>query len=233
MDEGLRISREDQLRLINQTGILGSSLTIDSIKPSKIVELRQESLQNKSPLLKFSDDELMRSDQKVPSDLKSLSTRSDSQNSDEVDQQLVDDGDSLPVWVDETFDTILYAIPFNTVFICLDVAIHAQYGQPLTITDELSRLKNVIPTSLLFIYLTLTNRRRLTVQSLLFMISNLTGSYMIYVINRSSYLLVMRRTPGLGCLWIYCVVLMDLRFAVCSLTLIGAWCWIMNLSLYA
>ncbi|KAI9625849.1 hypothetical protein H4Q26_016097 [Puccinia striiformis f. sp. tritici PST-130] len=67
---------------------------------------------------------------------------------------------------------------------------------------------------------------------LLFGLSTIGGSYMVYIMNRLSYLLVMRRVPPLGALWIYSVVRMHLSHAVLSLLLVALWAWVMNLSIY-
>merc|ERR1712154_448611 len=111
--------------------------------------------------------------------------------------------DTLPVWVDRAFDTFLWSVPFMTVFVCLDVAIHAQYGQPLTVSSELTRVVNVYPSSLFLIHYSLHYSEQVLANLLLFCLSTIGGSYMVYSMNRLSYLLVMRRVPPLDALWIY------------------------------
>ncbi|WAQ81294.1 hypothetical protein PtA15_1A634 [Puccinia triticina] len=140
--------------------------------------------------------------------------------------------DTLPLWADRALDTFLWSIPFMTVFVCLDVAIHAQYGQPLTVWSELSRTGKVYPSALFLIHYTLHSHEQVLANLLLFGLSTIGGSYMVYIMNRLSYLLVMRRVPPLGALWIYAVVRMHLSHAVLSLLLVALWAWVMKLSIY-
>jgi len=143
-----------------------------------------------------------------------------------------DEVDSLPLWVDRAFDTFLWSVPFTTVFVCLDVAIHAQYGQPMTVRSELVRVANVYPSAVFLIHYTLHYHHHLLATLLLFGLSAIGGSYMIYIMNKLSYLLVMRRVPSLGALWIFAVVRLHLSHALLSLLLVALWVWIMDLSLY-
>ncbi|KNZ47096.1 hypothetical protein VP01_668g6 [Puccinia sorghi] len=118
---------------------------------------------------------------------------------------LRDDVDSLPLWVDRAFDTFLWSIPFTTVFVCFAVFL---------------------------LHYTLHYHHHLLATLLLFGLSAIGGSYMIYIMNKLSYLLVMRRVPPLGALWIFAVVRLHLSHALLSLLLVALWVWIMDLSLY-
>jgi len=113
-----------------------------------------------------------------------------------------------------------------------DVAIHAQYGQPMTVRSELVRVANVYPSAVFLIHYTLHYHHHLLATLLLFGLSAIGGSYMIYIMNKLSYLLVMRRVPSLGALWIFAVVRLHLSHALLSLLLVALWVWIMDLSLY-
>ncbi|MBW0466733.1 hypothetical protein O181_006448 [Austropuccinia psidii MF-1] len=177
--QDMKLTEAEQLRVIEESGILDR---IPLIKPSQLRQATQK------PLLEFSAEELNPSQTKV------------------VESQ-EKGGDGLPPWVDEMFDTILWTIPFNTVFVCLDVAIHAQYGQPVTFKTEIDRLKNIVPCSLILIYYTLHHSNTIFSHLLLFCLSTFCS------------------------LWIYSVIRMRLSHAILSLALIGLWCWIMRLSL--
>lgn len=206
----LEVLPEDQLRIIEQSGIL------DRIPLQRASDHQVDrTLPNRKPLLEFSSHEL-----------DPLSQPSSSLPPDD-DRQ-----DTLPLWVDRAFDTFLWSIPFNTVFICLDVAIHAQYGQPVSFLSELGRLKHVYPSSVFVIHYSVHHSEELVAKLLLFSLSTIGGSYMVYVMNRLSYLLVMKRVPPLGALWIFAVVRMHLSHAVVSLLLVALWCWVMDLSIY-
>ncbi|KAA1078908.1 hypothetical protein PGTUg99_019632 [Puccinia graminis f. sp. tritici] len=237
----MELSTEAQMEIIKHTGIL------DRI-PRRRPEEPQRRAAKPAPLVQFSTLEL-------DSFAKSLKTPTinnphpshahdeEELQDDEDDQETVrnpsrdrpsinDQQDSLPLWVDRAFDTFLWSIPFMTVFVCLDVAIHAQYGQPVTIRSELGRMANVYPSALFLIHYSLHYHEQVLANLLLFGLSTVGGSYMVYIMNRLSYLLVMRRVPPLGALWIYAVVRMHLSHAVLSLILVALWAWIMNLSFY-
>ncbi|KAA1132757.1 hypothetical protein PGTUg99_005613 [Puccinia graminis f. sp. tritici] len=236
----IELSAEAQMQIIEQTGILARI-------PRRRPEEPQRRAPKPAPLVQFSTLEL-------DSFAKSLKTptinnphpsheHEEELQDDEDDQETVrnlsrdrpsinNQQDSLPLWVDRAFDTFLWSIPFMTVFVCLDVAIHAQYGQPVTIRSELGRMANVYPSALFLIHYSLHYHEQVLANLLLFGLSTIGGSYMVYIMNRLSYLLVMRRVPPLGALWIYAVVRMHLSHAVLSLILVALWAWIMNLSFY-
>lgn len=121
--------------------------------------------------------------------------------------------------------------PSLCVLINRDVAIHSQYGQEVTFKTELKRLANVGPSLLLLIHFTLHHSSHLFTRLTLFSLSAIGGSYMVYAMNKYSYLLVMKRTPALGTLWVYSVIRMELADAVISLCMVAVWCWFMRLSL--
>ncbi|KAH9816380.1 hypothetical protein DFH28DRAFT_965123 [Melampsora americana] len=201
------ISQSDQIKLIEQTGILSR---IPMSKPTKTKRDSQK------PLLEFAKHELPKE-----------TTESDESSTEQEEEE----EDTLPLWVDRAFDTFLWTIPFCTVFICLDVAIHAQYGQEVSFNTELKRLTNVAPSLILLIHFTLHYPKHLFTRFTLLCLSAIGGSYMVFVMNKYSYLLVMKQTPALGTLWIYSVVRMDLIDAVLSLGLVAGWCWFKTLSL--
>ncbi|KAH9443286.1 hypothetical protein KEM48_014307 [Puccinia striiformis f. sp. tritici PST-130] len=228
----LKLSPEAQMKIIEDTGIL------DRIPMRRFADVgsgpASSSANRKAPLVEFSTHEINSFNKtlKPPSvldddDLETIrNTQKDDKNSTE------EEVDTLPVWVDRAFDTFLWSIPFTTVFVCLDVAIHAQYGQPVTLWSELARVGNVYPSALFLIHYSLHYHEQILANLLLFGLSTIGGSYMVYIMNRLSYLLVMRRVPPLGALWIYSVVRMHLSHAVLSLLLVALWAWVMNLSIY-
>lgn len=225
----LEISPEDQIHIIRQTGILDGLARISPLEQTshRSDHLDPTNSKPKKPLIEFSTHEL----DSFPKFQELGDGRSQSKPSSSPDHPN-ESPDLLPLWVDHAFDTFLWSIPFNTVFICLDVAIHAQYGQPVTIGSELNRLKSVFPSSIFILHYTLHHHEKILSKLLLFSLSTIGGSYMIYILNKLSYLLVMRRVPPLGALWLYSVIRMDLYHALLSLGLVGLWCWIMDLSLY-
>lgn len=54
-------------------------------------------------------------------------------------------------------------------------------------------------------------------QAIFFATSVSVGCYLIYITNKYSYLAVLKRSPPLGCLWVWSVLEMDLGLSVLSL----------------
>jgi hypothetical protein len=125
-----------------------------------------------------------------------------------------------------------------------DYAVHAQFGQDLHPRDELSRLLNIVPSASLahvaskttfnlrarlpaiFLLTFLVSRpkpllRPLFLQSLLLILCLGSGISLIHVTTTESYLKVMRQAPGLGVLWVWSVVRLDLVWAVVGLLGVG------------
>ncbi|TWU72378.1 hypothetical protein ED733_003959 [Metarhizium rileyi] len=56
-------------------------------------------------------------------------------------------------------------------------------------------------------------------QTVFFMMSVVSGCYLIYISNTYSYLATMKQAPPLGCLWLWAVVELDLAWGCLSLLL--------------
>lgn len=68
-------------------------------------------------------------------------------------------------------------------------------------------------------------------ETLFFAASVGCGCYLIYVTNKEGYLRVMKKTPSLGCLWVWSVVEMRLGIAIMSLMINALYMWWAGLSL--
>lgn len=101
----------------------------------------------------------------------------------------------------------------------------------MTFGQSLSRLLNFFPGLLFLIHYTLHRPSHLFTRLLFFSLSTLGGSWMVWLINRESYIYIIGRCPALGTLWVYAVVRMDLLDAVISLLLVGGFTWYKNLKL--
>lgn len=62
-------------------------------------------------------------------------------------------------------------------------------------------------------------------QFLLFVLSVLAGSRLIYLINLGPWLLNMEQCPPLATLWVYTIIQLDLIPAVSSLCAVAAYVW--------
>lgn len=54
-------------------------------------------------------------------------------------------------------------------------------------------------------------------QAIFFLMSVVSGCYLVYVTNMKGYLATQRRAPPLGCLWIWAVMELELPWATLSL----------------
>lgn len=69
-------------------------------------------------------------------------------------------------------------------------------------------------------------------QAVFFVMSIVSGCYLIYITNTYGYLAVMKRAPPLGVLWLWAVVEMELTWAVSSLAVAGFFLWQGGYSVY-
>ncbi|KAH8167739.1 hypothetical protein CIB48_g521 [Xylaria polymorpha] len=58
-------------------------------------------------------------------------------------------------------------------------------------------------------------------QAIFFVASTVSGCYLIDISNNYGYLYIMKRSPPLGCLWVWSVIELDLTPAVISLAIAG------------
>lgn len=82
-----------------------------------------------------------------------------------------------------------------------------------------------MPGLAILIHYTLRHPSHWMTRILFLLFSGVGGSVMIRLVNKDSYLKIMRRCPALGTLWVYAIVRMELLDAVLSLLAVGAYCW--------
>jgi len=68
-------------------------------------------------------------------------------------------------------------------------------------------------------------------QLFLFVLGVLSGSRMLYLLDRGSWLVNMQQCPPLATAWVYTIVQLDLLPAVLSLGVIGMYVWWQELNL--
>ena len=56
-------------------------------------------------------------------------------------------------------------------------------------------------------------------QTIFFVASTVSGCYLIHISNEYGYLAIMKRSPPLGCLWIWSVIELKLSWALLSLAI--------------
>ncbi|RFU81532.1 hypothetical protein TARUN_691 [Trichoderma arundinaceum] len=68
-------------------------------------------------------------------------------------------------------------------------------------------------------------------QLLFFAMSCITGCALVFITNSKGYLYNMKRAPPLGCLWLWAVVELDLKWALPSLAVTGVYVWVNGYSI--
>ncbi|KZT36798.1 hypothetical protein SISSUDRAFT_1049320 [Sistotremastrum suecicum HHB10207 ss-3] len=132
---------------------------------------------------------------------------------------------------DEIFNLFLLIIPFGSLLLMMDILIHQQYTQTPTFKGEVSRMTEMLPIFAILIFYTDRYKHLAFYQAFLFLISLSAGSRLIWVVNKSNYLRVMRQTPALATVWVYAVWELNLAAAVASLVVVGGWVWYTGLKM--
>lgn len=143
--------------------------------------------------------------------------------------------DAMSPGVEKFLDLLIWSIPFTSLYVLLDIMIHQQYAMHPTLAQEFGRMIGTVPILVAIIWLTTISPKipRKVLQYLLFVASILLGSSFIWIFHQSPYMEVVRRTPPLGTLWIYCVVKLDLIPCVTSVSAVGAFVWWNGLPLWS
>ncbi|KAF4619945.1 hypothetical protein D9613_005184 [Agrocybe pediades] len=133
---------------------------------------------------------------------------------------------------DEIFNAILLIIPFSSILLLMEVLIRQQYGKETTLDVVMDRMVPGVPILSVFIFYTLRYKQDRRMQALLFFISVLVGSRMLYSMTNASWLVNMQQCPPLATIWIYTVVQLELGPAVASLAVIGAFVWWKDITIF-
>ncbi|KAF6762698.1 hypothetical protein DFP72DRAFT_564463 [Ephemerocybe angulata] len=126
---------------------------------------------------------------------------------------------------DEIFNAILFIIPFSFLLLMMEILIHQQYRQAPTLQKLLDRMIPGVPIMSIFIFYTLRYKSYRSMQIALFIVSFLSSTRMIWLINRGNYRVNMKQDPPLATLWVYTIVHLDLGPAVLSLVTTGSFVW--------
>ncbi|KAJ1028559.1 hypothetical protein NDA16_001725 [Ustilago loliicola] len=121
--------------------------------------------------------------------------------------------------VESILDLVIWTMPFGFMYTLLDVLVRQQYGETVGLQDEAMRLVRALPVLAFFIHHNLTTKHQALIQWLLFFTCSACGCSLLYIVNKSSYDVVVQRVAPLGTLWIFSVVRLDLIPACISLAL--------------
>ncbi|TEB30133.1 hypothetical protein FA13DRAFT_1733951 [Coprinellus micaceus] len=194
----------------------GASASSTSVKPSEVPAVK-----NRKPLIEIPEDEQRRLIEETGILNKFIEVVQD-QKSGTVVEEFVEE--SLPI-ADEIFNAVLYIIPVSFLLLMMEILIHQQYRQAASLQAILDRMIPGIPIVSLLVFYTLRYKSYRMMQLFLFVVSLLTSTRLIYLINRGNYKTNMKQDPPLATLWIYTIVQLDLGPAVLSLLTTGSFVW--------
>jgi len=135
-----------------------------------------------------------------------------------------DDSEATPL-AEEIFSAVLLIIPFSFLLLMMEILIHYQYGKRPSFQTLVDRMAPGVPILSIFIFYTTRHKAHRRMQMLLFALSTVVGSRMIYLLNIGSWLVNMRQCPALATVWVYTIVQLDLGPAVLSLITVSCYVW--------
>ncbi|RYP58964.1 hypothetical protein DL769_008743 [Monosporascus sp. CRB-8-3] len=141
-----------------------------------------------------------------------------------------DDNAAIPPTVDRIMDAILWTTSLAMLHFTFDVLVQRQYAMEISWSQIATRTVQAFAVFFLLVYvlhphssspvllpgLPLRYQDHLR-QAIFFAASIYTGCYLIYITNEFGYMAILKRSPPLGCLWIWSVFELNLPLAVLSL----------------
>ncbi|KAF8076299.1 hypothetical protein FPV67DRAFT_409432 [Lyophyllum atratum] len=144
--------------------------------------------------------------------------------------QFGDEEESMPL-AEEIFNAVTIIIPISFMLLLMEILIHFQYGKHPTLNALVDRMLTGVPILSIIIFYTSRYKSYRPMQLFLFVLGVLSGSRMLYLLDRGSWLVNMRQCPPLATVWVYTIVQLDLLPAVFSLGVISMYVWWQGLSL--
>ncbi|KAI0976350.1 hypothetical protein F4678DRAFT_221927 [Xylaria arbuscula] len=143
------------------------------------------------------------------------------------------DGDQLSPTAERIMDTLLWTVSLAMLHFTLDVLVQHQYAMEISWPQIVTRALVALAVFFVFFYvlhphassnvllpgLPLRFQHPLR-QAIFFVASTVSGCYLIDISNNYGYLYIMKRSPPLGCLWVWSVIELDLPIAVTSIAIV-------------
>ncbi|SJL01939.1 uncharacterized protein ARMOST_05263 [Armillaria ostoyae] len=129
---------------------------------------------------------------------------------------------------EEIFDAVVLIIPFTFLLVMMEMCeslIHQQYGKVATLKILTDKLISGVPILSVFIFYTTRYKSHRTMQFIFFVIANVVGPRMVYLLSRGSWLVNMKQCPPLATIWVYTIFQLDLGPAVLNLAFVVAYVW--------
>ncbi|KAI1359741.1 hypothetical protein F5Y08DRAFT_69811 [Xylaria arbuscula] len=141
-----------------------------------------------------------------------------------------DDEAELSPTADRILETFLWTVSLAMLHFTFDVLVQHQYAMEISWHQIVTRALVALVVFYAFFYvlhphssspvllpgLPLRFQEPLR-QAIFFVASTLSGCYLIHISNEYGYLYIMKRSPPLGCLWIWSVIELNLPMALLSL----------------
>ncbi|KAH0587474.1 hypothetical protein H2248_006257 [Termitomyces sp. 'cryptogamus'] len=159
----------------------------------------------------------------------------------------MEDMKTLDPLAEEILNATLYIIPISFLLLLMEMCvfivvlsqlliamsslIHFQYGKHPTLNTLVDRMVPGVPIISLFVFYTTRYKSYRKTQVFLFFLGIFSGSRMLYLLNRGSWLVNMKQCPPLATAWVYAIVQLELSPAVVSLGVVGIYVWWQGLSL--
>ncbi|KAK0468306.1 uncharacterized protein EV420DRAFT_1503711 [Desarmillaria tabescens] len=153
--------------------------------------------------------------------LHKVATAEDSPSSEGIKQGQEED---TPL-AEEIFDAVVLIIPFTFLLVMMEILIHQQYGRVATLEILTDKLISGVPILSVFIFYTTRYKSHRTMQFIFFVIANVVGPRMVYLLSRGSWLVNMKQCPPLATIWVYTIFQLNLGPAVLNLVIVVAYVW--------
>ncbi|KAI0399897.1 hypothetical protein F4802DRAFT_530375 [Xylaria palmicola] len=154
-----------------------------------------------------------------------------------------EEGEMSPT-ADRILEALLWSVSLAMLHFTLDVLVQHQYAVDISWPQIATRALVALVVFYAFFYvfhphpsapvllpgLPLRFQHPLR-QAVFFVASTFAGCYLIDISNNHGYLYVMKRSPPLGCLWVWSVIELDLAPAVVSLAVAGGFFYLGGYSL--
>jgi len=123
---------------------------------------------------------------------------------------------------------VLYTFSLAALHLTLDVLCLTQYQQDVVWREIFGRVMKMAPALLGLVWMSHVpgvKRWEKSRQVVFLAAAVAAGCYLIYAANERGYYFVMKRAPGLGTLWVWAVVEMEVMWAVGHIALVGGFMW--------
>jgi len=142
--------------------------------------------------------------------------------------------------LDTLLTTLLHAITLSVLHMTLSLLVAHQYAQsPPSLKNVLALLTEsgtrTLPALVLLVFPlhTRTAFRFPRFKQVFFFLTGIAaGAHLLWVGNKGAYLAVMRKTPGIATIAVWCVVESSWEWAGVGIILVGVWAWWNGLSAF-